>query len=67
MTVFKAITVAGGITKWGSESRVKILRASGDDEELVIIKVKIDDVIQGDAADIRLQPGDTVIISTGLF
>ncbi|NOZ68350.1 MAG: hypothetical protein GXP46_03710 [Deferribacteres bacterium] len=68
MTVFRAITIAGGFTKWGSESRVSILRANREGSGFERIKVDIGKVIKGDAtADISLQPGDTIIVSTGIF
>ncbi len=68
MTVFRAITIAGGFTKWGSESRVNILRAKSQGGGFEKIRVDIGKVIKGDAtADIRLQPGDTIIVSTGIF
>jgi polysaccharide export outer membrane protein len=68
MTVFKALTVAGGFTKWGSESRIKILRQSENGEGFLTIKVRLDDVIDGDASkDVSLQPGDIIIASSGLI
>jgi polysaccharide export outer membrane protein len=68
MTVFKALTIAGGFTKWGSASRVKILRPRNDNSGFETIKVNIDDIIEGDAtADVFLEPGDTVVISAGVF
>jgi len=68
MTAFKALTIAGGFTKWGSGSKVKILRTKRDKSGFETIKVKIDDVIDGDAdADIFLEPGDTIIVSAGVF
>ena len=67
-TVFKAILTASGFNKWGSESRVKILRRTEDAKGLVTIKVDINDILDGDAtADIALQPGDIVVVSSGLF
>jgi polysaccharide export outer membrane protein len=70
MTVFKAVILAGGFTKWGSPTRIKILREKKDKDksEIEIIKVNIDAVMNGDAtADILLKPGDVIIASTGIF
>ncbi|MBI5056338.1 MAG: SLBB domain-containing protein [Nitrospirae bacterium] len=68
MTVFKAITTAGGVTKWGSESKIKILRPVNNSSGFSIIKVNIKAVIDGDAsADIVLQPGDVIVVSGGIF
>jgi polysaccharide export outer membrane protein len=68
MTVFKAITMAGGFSKWGSPSRIKILRPNKNKKEFDIIKVNVKKVINGDAsADIPLQPGDIVIVSSSFL
>ncbi len=68
MTVFKALTIAGGFNKWGSESRVMVLRSNENSAGFESIKVNIDDVIDGDAsADISLQEGDIIIVKSGLF
>jgi len=68
MTVFKAITIAGGFTKWGSGNRVNVLRQSENRNGFETVKVNIDDVIDGDAtADIELKPGDMIIVSSGIF
>ncbi len=67
MTVFRAITLAGGFTKWGSPKRVKVLRLK-EDGEYETIKVNIKAVIEGGAAaDIELQAGDIIIASEGFF
>ncbi len=68
MTVFKALTIAGGFTKWGSNKGVKILRLKKDNTGFESLKVNISDVIEGDAnADILLKSNDVVIVSTGIF
>lgn len=68
LTVFQSITIAGGFTKWGSTSRVKLLRSQENKSGLEIIKIDVGDVITGDIhSDIKLQPGDIVVISSGVF
>jgi len=68
MTVFKAITMAGGFTKWGSGSRVKVLRPTEDGAGFAVIKVNIKNVIDGDAAaDVMLKPRDIIVVSSGIF
>ncbi len=68
MTVFKALTIARGFTKWGSEKRVEVLRPTDNGKGFATIRVNFNDVLDGDAtADLLLQPGDTVVVSTGLF
>jgi polysaccharide export outer membrane protein len=68
MTVFKAITNAGGFTKWGSPGGVKVLRKINNSKGFNIIKVNIEEVLNGNAAaDMLLEPGDTVVVATGIF
>ncbi len=68
MTVFKAMTIARGFTKWGSGSRVKILRLTNTGEGFVTIKVNIKKVLNGDAtADTLLLPEDVIVVSSGIM
>jgi len=68
MSVFKALIISGGFTKWGSESRVKVLRMRDDASGFETLKINIEDVIDGDdKADILLKNGDTVIVYKGIF
>ncbi|HEW80907.1 MAG TPA: hypothetical protein ENH18_00915 [Nitrospirae bacterium] len=68
MTVFKALTIAKGFTKWGSASRVKVLRLPDNGKEFITINVNIEDVIDGDASeDLFLQPGDVIMVSSGIL
>jgi polysaccharide export outer membrane protein len=56
LTVLRAISMAGGVTRLGSTKRVKIMRiVNGQKTER---EAKLDD---------RLQPGDTLIVLTRLF
>lgn len=67
-TVLKAISIAGGFTRFGSKSRVKILRPRKDRPGYRSIKVDLKAVIDGDAnADILIEPGDIIVISEGFF
>ncbi len=67
-TVLKAISIAGGFTKFGSSSRVKILRPRKDRPGYISIKVDLKSVLDGDAsADIVIEPGDIIVISEGVF
>jgi len=68
VTVLKAISMAGGFTKFGSSSRVKVLRPKKDGPGYETIKVNIRAVMDGDSeADIILQPEDIVVVSEGIF
>jgi len=66
-TILKAISIAGGLTKFGSTSRVRILRPkNGAGYET--IKVNIASVMAGDSkSDTTIMPGDIVVVSEGIF
>jgi len=67
-SVLKAISTAGGFTKFGSSSRVKILRPKENGNGSDIVKVNINAAMNGDSNDdILLKPGDTVVVSEGVF
>ncbi|MBI5739904.1 MAG: SLBB domain-containing protein [Nitrospirae bacterium] len=67
MTVFKAITIAGGFTKWGSEGRVKILRSNGKETGFDTIKVNLNDIIADETNDVKLEPDDIIVAYKGIF
>jgi polysaccharide export outer membrane protein len=67
-TVLKAISIAGGFTKFGSKSRVKLLRPNTDKPGYQSIKINLRKAMDGEEKeDILLQPGDIVIVSEGFF
>lgn len=65
MTVLKAITLAGGLTKFGSESNIKILRNTSDKKEYETIRVNLKNVtVKGDKSkDVAIEAGDVIVIS----
>ncbi len=68
MTVLRAITVAGGFTKFGSTNHVKILRPRKGRHGYRPIKVNIKAVLNGDpSADLPIKSGDIVVVSEGVF
>lgn len=67
-TVLRAISIAGGFTRFGSSSRVKILRPRKDRPGYISIKVDLKAVLDGDAsADIVIETGDIIVVSEGVF
>jgi polysaccharide export outer membrane protein len=68
-TVFSAMLLAGGVTKWGSEDRIKILRRTKNGKgNFIAINVKIGDFIKGDAsADVALEPGDLIVFTPSIL
>lgn len=67
-TVLRAISMAGGFTKYGSSSRVKVLRPKKDGPGYDSIKININDLMNGQPeADILVKPGDIVVVSEGVF
>ncbi len=66
-TVLRAISMAGGFTRFGSASRVKILRpkSTGGYE---LIQVNIKSVMDGNSLeDITLKSGDIIVVSEGIL
>jgi len=67
-TVLRAISLAGGFTKFGSSSNVKVLRARKDKPGYDPIKVNVKGLMDGDAKeDILLMPDDILVVSEGMF
>ncbi len=67
-TVLKAISIAGGFSKYGSSSRLKILRPRPDETGYEPIQVNIRGVMEGvPEEDQILQPGDIVVVAEGIF
>jgi len=68
MTVLRAISMAGGFTKFGSSSRVKVLRPRAQGKGYEPVKINIKDVMDGHSdADAVIKPGDIVVVSEGVF
>jgi len=68
ITVLKAISIAGGFTKYGSSSKVKVLRQGNDKTGYEKVKINIKAVMEGDTEeDIVLKSGDIVVVSEGVF
>lgn len=66
-TVLSAISVAGGFTKYGSSSRVRLMRPLPEGGYETIM-VNIREIMKGDSAkDIPVRPGDIVVVSEGVF
>ena len=67
-TVLRAISIAGGLTKYGNASRVKVLRQRDDGKGIEPIRVNLKRAMDGDGKeDIPLKPGDMVVVSEGIF
>ena len=68
MSVLRAISMAGGFTKFGSSSRVKVLRAKANETGYETIKINIKAVMDGDSkADLPIENGDIIVTSEGIF
>lgn len=68
MTVLKAISLAGGFTKYGSSDKVKILRTVPGKAECESIKIDMRAAIKGQSGkDIRLESNDILVVSEGLL
>jgi polysaccharide export outer membrane protein len=68
MTVLRAISMAGGFTKFGSSSRVKVLRPRAQGRGYEPLKINIKEVMEGNPnSDTVIRPGDIVVVSEGVF
>jgi len=68
MTVLKAVSLAGGFTKFGSSSRVKVLRTKDGEAGYNVIKVNLNAAMKGSSKDdVVLKQGDIVVIEEGIF
>ncbi len=67
MTVMEAILDAGGFTKFAKQNAVSIMRRDGNKEITIPVKAK-DLVKDGDLRqNIRLKPGDYIVVEEGMF
>lgn len=67
MTVMDAILEAGGFTKFAKQNDTTILRKDGDKEVSITVKAK-DLINDGDLGqNVKLKPGDYVIVKEGIF
>lgn len=68
VTVLRAISMAGGFTKFGSSNRVKVLRLKGDTLRYTSIKVNMTGIMKGTSdEDILIKAGDIIVVSEGVF
>jgi polysaccharide export outer membrane protein len=67
MAVMEAILEAGGFTKFASQNDTAIVRKSGDTE--ISIPVKAKDILKKAdlSQNVKLKPGDYVIVKEGFF
>ena len=68
ITVLRAIAMAGGLSKYGSSSKIKILRHKKDGGGYETLKININAIMNGNAQeDILLEAGDMIVVSEGIF
>jgi len=67
-TALTAISIAGGFSRFGSASRVKVVRINEKTGGYETLKVNINEAVAGNSkADVMLMPGDIVVVSEGIF
>ncbi len=67
-SILKAVSMAGGFTRFGSSSRVKVLRARTSGPGYDALNINMKNVMNGDSdADLMIEPGDVIVVSEGLF
>lgn len=66
LTVLKAVSLSGGLDKFGSKGKVEILRktANGKSQR---IKVDLEEIEKGEKPDVPLAPGDIVKVGKRVF
>lgn len=65
LKLLDAINRAGGFTRLARKSKVTIFRTAGDEEKR--FEVDCDDIADGEAPDVPLQPGDRVNVNERIF
>jgi len=62
INIMQALSLAGGLTRFASESNIKVLRDSGEKQQ--VISFDYDDVADGESLtqNITLQPGDVLVV-----
>ncbi len=66
LTVLKAVSVAGGLTKFGSKGKVEILR-KGSQSDTERIKVDLGDIEGGKKPDVPLEAEDMIKVGKRVF
>ena len=66
LTVLKAVSIAGGLTKFGSKGKVEILRQRSDGST-DRIKADLGDIERGKNPDIPLEPEDIIKVGKRVF
>ena len=65
MSIVQALTLAGGFTKQAAQNSASLTRRVDGQE--VKLKVNVQDIAMGRAANVLLQPGDIVFVPESLF
>lgn len=65
MTIIQAITLAGGFTKTAAKNACNLTRVVGGQERKV--KVVVEDIAQGKAPNVTLEPGDIIFVPESFF
>ncbi len=67
MTVFEAITLAGGFTDFAAPNKTSVRRTKGDKKEAIVVPIA-EILKRGDKKkDITLEPGDVIIVPETFF
>ena len=60
MTALSACIMAGGFSKFAAPNRARIIRQDGDKQK--VIKIDLEDVVEGKIQDVKISPGDRIHI-----
>ena len=65
LTLSQAILIAGGLTRFGSKSKITVKRTVNGEE--VLIRANLADIERGKTKDILLLPNDAVVVGRRIF
>jgi len=67
LTALNLCIMAGGFTDFAASNRTKIFRKKEGTDEIIIIKINLEDVRKGKIPDIELKPGDRISVPESWF
>jgi polysaccharide biosynthesis/export protein len=60
MTLVRLMVMAGGFTEWADQKKILVVRKADGGEKRIIVDYK--KIIEGDAPDMVINPGDVIIV-----
>lgn len=67
MTLLEALTVAGGLISPGATGNIRLMRPQEDADDKVVFEGKIESILNGEHAGVRVQTGDSVVVKVNKY